>query len=137
VLDGQLVVTGRLKDLIVVDGRNHYPQDVEATAQDAHPAVRRDRLAAFSVPDAAGERVVVVAEHARSMNLAEIDVPELVRAVRGAVSARHGLRLADVVLVPPGTVPRTSSGKVSRALTRARYLEGAYARSAESSRGAR
>ncbi|MEU3092957.1 hypothetical protein ABZ703_42850, partial [Streptomyces massasporeus] len=50
----------------------------------------------------------------------------LVRAVRGAVSARHGLRLADVVVVPPGTVPRTSSGKVSRALTRARYLEGAY-----------
>lgn len=68
------------------------------------------------------------------MNLAEIDVPELVRAVRGAVSARHGLRLADVVLVPPGTVPRTSSGKVSRALTRARYLEGAYAQPGESSR---
>ncbi|GCB43370.1 hypothetical protein SNL152K_655 [Streptomyces sp. NL15-2K] len=75
-----------------------------------------------------------MAEHARSMNLAEIDVPELVRAVRGAVSARHGLRLADVVLVPPGTVPRTSSGKVSRALTRARYLEGAYAQPGESSR---
>ncbi|GCB43369.1 long-chain-fatty-acid--CoA ligase [Streptomyces sp. NL15-2K] len=57
VLDGQLVVTGRLKDLIVVDGRNHYPQDIEATAQDAHPAVRRDRLAAFAVPGTAGERV--------------------------------------------------------------------------------
>ncbi|MFJ9903731.1 fatty acyl-AMP ligase [Streptomyces sp. NPDC101152] len=127
VLEGQLIVTGRLKDLIVVDGRNHYPQDVEATAQDAHPAVRRDRLAAFGVPGGAGERVVVVAEHARTTNLAEVDVPTLVRAVRSAVSSRHGLRLADVVLVPPGTVPRTSSGKVSRSLTRARYLEGAYA----------
>ncbi|MFF5982028.1 fatty acyl-AMP ligase [Streptomyces olindensis] len=127
VLEGQLVVTGRLKDLIIVDGRNHYPQDVEATAQDAHEAVRRDRLAAFAVPGGAGgERVVVVAEHARTARLAELDVPAVVRAVRGAVSARHGLRLADVVLVPPGTVPRTSSGKVSRALTRARYLEGAY-----------
>ncbi|MER5209650.1 fatty acyl-AMP ligase [Streptomyces sp. NPDC002838] len=134
VLEGQLVVTGRLKDLIVVDGRNHYPQDVEATAQEAHPAVRRDRLAAFAVPGTAGERVVVVAEHARSMNLAEIDVAELVRAVRRAVSARHGLRLADVVLVPPGTVARTSSGKVSRALTRERYLDGAYAQPDESSR---
>jgi long chain fatty acid CoA FadD26 len=67
-----------------------------------------------------------VAEHARTAHLAELDVPALVRAVRGAVSARHGLRLADVVVVPPGTVPRTSSGKVSRALTRARYLEGVY-----------
>ncbi|WP_367318915.1 fatty acyl-AMP ligase [Streptomyces sp. HUAS ZL42] len=127
VLEGQLIVTGRLKDLIVVDGRNHYPQDVEATAQDAHPAVRRDRLAAFGVPGGSGERVVVVAEHVRSTSLAEIDVPDLGRAVRAAVSSRHGLGLADVVLVPPGTVPRTSSGKVSRALTRERYLAGAYA----------
>jgi long chain fatty acid CoA FadD26 len=127
VLDGQLIVTGRLKDLIVVDGRNHYPQDVEATAQDAHPAVRRDRLVAFGVPGSSGERVIVVAEHARAVPLAGIDVPALVRTVRAAVSARHGLRLSDVVLVPPGTVPRTSSGKVSRALTRERYLAGAYA----------
>ncbi|CAM5632554.1 fatty acyl-AMP ligase [Streptomyces aurantiogriseus] len=127
VLDGQLLVTGRLKDLIVVDGRNHYPQDVEVTAQDAHPAVRRDRLAAFAVAGGSGERVVVVAEHVRTTTLAEIDLPDLVRAVRAAVSARHGLRLADVVVVPPGTVPRTSSGKVSRALTRERYLAGAYA----------
>ncbi|MGW0611468.1 fatty acyl-AMP ligase [Streptomyces sp. NPDC002788] len=126
VLEGQLVVTGRLKDLIIVDGRNHYPQDVEATAQEAHEAVRRDRLAAFAVPGDAGEGVVVVAEHARTARLAELDVPAVLRAVRGAVSARHGLRLADVVLVPPGTVPRTSSGKVSRALTRTRYLEGAF-----------
>ncbi|WP_046733080.1 fatty acyl-AMP ligase [Streptomyces humi] len=130
VLEGELVVTGRLKDLIVVDGRNHYPQDVEATAQDAHPAVRRDRLAAFGVPgtpDGSGEQVVVVAEHRRAMSLAEIDVPELGRAVRAAVSSRHGLGLADVVLVPPGAVPRTSSGKVSRARTRERYLAGGYA----------
>ncbi|MFE1836020.1 fatty acyl-AMP ligase [Streptomyces sviceus] len=127
VLEGQLIVTGRLKDLIVVDGRNHYPQDLEATVQDAHPAVRRDRLAAFGVAGTSGERVVVVAEHARTTSLAETDVPALVRAVRAAVSGRHGLRLADVLLVPPGTVPRTSSGKVSRALTRERYLAGAYA----------
>ncbi|WP_216589972.1 fatty acyl-AMP ligase [Streptomyces brasiliscabiei] len=127
VLEGQLIVTGRLKDLIVVDGRNHYPQDVEGTVQDAHPAVRRDRLAAFGVPGGGGERVVVVAEHPRNVPLADIDVPGLVRTARAAVSARHGLRLSDVVLVPPGTVPRTSSGKVARALTRERYLAGAYA----------
>ncbi|MEU6139748.1 fatty acyl-AMP ligase [Streptomyces sp. NPDC047081] len=127
VLEGHLIVTGRLKDLIVVDGRNHYPQDVEATAQEAHPAIRPDRLAAFGTPGGSGERVVVVAEHARGTSLADIDVPALVRAVRAAVSARHGLRLADVVLVAPGSVPRTSSGKVSRAWTRERYLAGDYA----------
>ncbi|MGW0710650.1 fatty acyl-AMP ligase [Streptomyces sp. NPDC002643] len=134
VLDGQLIVTGRLKDLIVVDGRNHYPQDIEATVQDAHPSVRRDRLAAFGTPDtpdSAGERVVVVAEHVRGEALADIDVPALRRAVRAAVSARHGLRLADIALVPPGTVPRTSSGKVSRSRTRERYLAGGYAEGAE------
>ncbi|MEV7738615.1 fatty acyl-AMP ligase [Streptomyces sp. NPDC088921] len=127
VLEGQLIVTGRLKDLIVVDGRNHYPQDLEATVQDTHPAIRRDRLAAFGVAGGSGERVVVVAEHTRTTSLAEIDVPALVRAVRAAVSGRHGVRLADVLVVPPGTVPRTSSGKVSRALTRERYLAGVYA----------
>lgn len=89
VLEGQLVVTGRLKDLIIVDGRNHYPQDVEATAQDADPAVRRDRLAAFAVPGGAGEGVVVVAEHARTARLAELDV-----AGRGACRARCRLRPA-------------------------------------------
>ncbi|MFE7275870.1 fatty acyl-AMP ligase [Streptomyces sp. NPDC057623] len=134
-LDGQLIVTGRLKDLVIVDGRNHYPQDLEATAQEAHAALRRDRLAAFAVPGATGERVVVVAEHIRTVSLAELDVRAVVRAVRGAVSGRHGLRLADVVLVPPGTVARTSSGKVSRALTRARYLDGAYARGGDAAHG--
>ncbi|MES5819904.1 fatty acyl-AMP ligase [Streptomyces sp. RG80] len=126
VLDGQLIVTGRLKDLVIVDGRNHYPQDIEATAQDAHPAVRPDRLAVFAVPGSSGERVVVVAEHVRTTTLTDLDVPNVVRAVRGAVSGRHGLRLHDVVLVPPGSVARTSSGKVSRALTRERYLDGMY-----------
>ncbi|MDO0935642.1 fatty acyl-AMP ligase [Streptomyces sp. DG2A-72] len=135
VLEGQLLVTGRLKDLVIVDGRNHYPQDLEATAQEAHPAVRRDRLAAFAVPGGAGERVVIVAEHVRTAVLAALDVPAVARAVRGAVSARHGLRLDDVVLVPPGTVARTSSGKVSRALTRGRYLEGAYSGTAEAVAG--
>jgi long chain fatty acid CoA FadD26 len=127
-LDGQLLVTGRLKDLVIVDGRNHYPQDLEATAQDAHPAVRRDRLAAFAVGlDDGTEGLVLVAEHGRALAAADRAPDEVARAVRAAVSARHGLRVSDFVLVPPGTVPRTSSGKVSRSLTRTRYLDGAYA----------
>ncbi|WP_427925056.1 fatty acyl-AMP ligase [Streptomyces sp. cg40] len=140
VLDGQLLVTGRLKDLIIVDGRNHYPQDVEGTAQAAHPAIRPDRLAAFAVPAGhapggttagatiAAEGAVIVAEQARGLDVSARDLKKVAAAVRAAVSARHGLRLADLVLVPPGTVPRTSSGKVSRTLTRARYLDGSYER---------
>ncbi|WP_043666322.1 fatty acyl-AMP ligase [Streptomyces xylophagus] len=137
VLDGQLLVTGRLKDLIIVDGRNHYPQDIENTAQAAHLAIRPDRLAAFAVPaghaPGAGativaEGAVIIAEYARGLDEPARDPKEVAAAVRAAVSARHGLRLAEVLLLPPGTVPRTSSGKISRTLTRARYLDGSYDR---------
>ncbi|MFJ9381750.1 fatty acyl-AMP ligase [Streptomyces sp. NPDC101455] len=139
VLDGQLLVTGRLKDLIIVDGRNHYPQDIENTAQAAHLAIRPDRLAAFAVPAGyapggavattiAAEGAVIVAEHARGLDAPARDPKDVAAAVRAAVSARHGLRLAEVLLLPPGTVPRTSSGKISRTLTRARYLDGSYER---------
>jgi acyl-CoA synthetase (AMP-forming)/AMP-acid ligase II len=126
-LEGELLVTGRLKDLVIVDGRNHYPQDIEATAQSAHPAMRRGRLAVFAVPGSDGtEAAVVVAEHVRDLPPADREPDEVARAVRAAVSAKHALCVTDVLVVPPGTVPRTSSGKVSRALTRARYLDGTY-----------
>ncbi|MDK1474722.1 fatty acyl-AMP ligase [Streptomyces sp. 549] len=127
ILDGRLLVTGRLKDLIIVDGRNHYPQELEATAEAAHPAVRPGRLVAFAVSGAdGGESAVVVAEHVRGLPPEKRDSVQTARAVRAAVSARHALRLSAVLLVPPGSVPRTSSGKVSRALARQRYLDGAY-----------
>ncbi|MFJ4715368.1 fatty acyl-AMP ligase [Streptomyces sp. NPDC088785] len=132
--EGRLLVTGRLKDLIVVDGRNHYPQDVEDTVQQAVELVRRDRLAAFLVPGPAGaderdgadggEELVVVAETRRGAEPDGPAVREAVGAARGAVAAGHGLRLAALVLVPAGAVPRTSSGKVARAACRARFLAG-------------
>ncbi|MPY57373.1 fatty acyl-AMP ligase [Streptomyces spongiae] len=126
--DGRLLVTGRLKDLLVVDGRNHYPQDVEETVQTVLPMVRRDRLAAFGVPrpDDAGEELVVVAEHRRDTAPTLRERREAEASVRSAVSARHGLRLGALVLVPPGAVPRTSSGKVARAASRARFLDGGF-----------
>lgn len=126
--EGRLLVTGRLKDLIVVDGRNHYPQDIEESVQRAVDAVRRDRLAAFGVPrpDGAGEELVVVAEYRRGTEPTDTSVREAVRSARAAVSARHGLRLGRLLLVEPGTVPRTTSGKVARAATRARLLDGGF-----------
>jgi acyl-CoA synthetase (AMP-forming)/AMP-acid ligase II len=124
--DGELIVTGRLKDLIIIDGRNHYPQDVEATAQNAHPAIRRDRVAAFAAPGPdGGDRLVVVAELARQAP-PDTDAAIVARAVRAAVSARHGAGLHDFRLVAPGEVPRTSSGKIARSACRDRYLTGGY-----------
>ncbi|QIZ00087.1 fatty acyl-AMP ligase [Streptomyces sp. S1D4-11] len=126
--DGRLLVTGRLKDVIIVDGRNHYPQDIEETVQSAVDLVRRDRLAAFGVTraDETGEELVVVAEHRREIDPTEEETRAGERDVRAAVSARHGLRLAALLLVPPGSVPRTSSGKVARAACRARFLDGGF-----------
>ncbi|GAA1914992.1 fatty acyl-AMP ligase [Streptomyces durmitorensis] len=126
--EGLLYITGRLKDLIIVDGRNHYPQDIEETVQSAVDLVRRDRLAAFRVPWTGTESdvLVVVAEHRRGARPTEQDLLAALRTATAAVSARHGLRLAELLLVPPGSLPRTSSGKVARAAGRARYLLGAF-----------
>jgi fatty acid CoA ligase FadD32 len=125
--EGELYVTGRLKDLIIVDGRNHFPQDIEVTVQEAHPAIRPDHVAAFSVPGPETERLVVVAERSRRAQADRTDAPdsdEVRRVVRGAVAAVHDVPLHDLVLVRPGGVPRTSSGKVARSACRERYLSG-------------
>ncbi|MBP2326085.1 fatty acid CoA ligase FadD32 [Kibdelosporangium banguiense] len=119
-----LHITGRLKDLIIVDGTNHYPQDIEATVQQAHPAIRRDRLAVFGIERDGQEGPVVVAEHSSNVTIHDDLVNEVKRVVRAAVSRRHDLRLLDIVLVAPGTVSRTSSGKIARSATRRRYLDG-------------
>ncbi|SHN29561.1 fatty acyl-AMP ligase [Cryptosporangium aurantiacum] len=123
-VDGDLYVTGRIKDLIILDGRNHYPQDVEVTVEDAHPVVGRHRVAAFSVPAPDGEAMVVVAEVSRHATPSVGELDEARTAIRRAVSARHGVPLHDVVLVDPNDVPRTSSGKIARSATRDRYLAG-------------
>lgn len=126
--EGRLYVTGRLKDLIIVDGRNHYPQDIEETVQSAVGLVRRDRLAAFCVPWTGTETevLVVVAEHRRGAAPTEQELLAALRTATAAVSARHGLHLAELLLIPPGSLPRTSSGKVARTAARADYLLGAF-----------
>jgi fatty acid CoA ligase FadD32 len=118
---GELFVTGRSKDLIIIDGKNHYPQDIEATVEEAHPAIRRGRLAVFSVERQGREWPVVVAEY--DQHLEHGDDAAIGRTVRAAVAGHHDLRLLDFVLVGPGSVRRTSSGKVARSATRRRYLE--------------
>ncbi len=119
---GELYITGRIKDVIIVDGRNHYPQDLEATVEEVHPVVRPGFVAAFSVPTEDGEGVVVVSERGRGVTRA--DIPTVTTKVRRALSEQHGVSVRDVLLVGPGEVPRTSSGKVARGECRRRYLEG-------------
>ncbi|MFE9681081.1 amino acid adenylation domain-containing protein [Streptomyces sp. NPDC006285] len=120
----ELYVTGRIKDLIIVRGRNLYPPDLELTAERSHPLLNPGRGAAIAVDDGAAEAVVLLHEVVRGFR-AE-DGPEVVRAVREAVAAEHGLALANVVLVRVGKIPRTSSGKVRRAECRTRWLAGAF-----------
>lgn len=119
--DGQLVVTGRLKDLIIVRGQNHYPQDIELTAQRADPALRPGGGAAFLVTADDGEdRLVLVHEVGRRAG--ELDVRHVTAKIREAVAQEHGLRVHTVALVPAGGMPKTSSGKIQRWLCRARFL---------------
>ncbi|ABX04499.1 fatty acyl-AMP ligase [Herpetosiphon sp.] len=115
--EGQLYITGRLKDLIIIDGRNHYPQDLELSVELAHPAIRQGGCAAFAVDGADGEQIVIVAE-IRRPNQAE----EAAQAVRLALQQQYDLAIADLMWVRPGQVPKTSSGKVRRRECRQRYL---------------
>ncbi len=143
-VDGELYITGRVKDLVIVDGRNHYPQDLEYSAQESTDAVRAGFVAAFSVPanqlpalvfaqdshsglksydaDDASEQLVIVAE--RGPGAGKADPLPIADTIRGAVSQRHGVTVRDVLLVPAGSIPRTSSGKIARRACKNAYLEG-------------
>jgi len=131
--DGALFITGRLKDLIIVEGRNHYPQDIEWTATQSHPAIRPGCVTAFSADMDNRERLIVAAE-LRPPALAPGGAPErptpgdVVRAIRRAIAEEHEVRVYDVVLLAPGATPKTSSGKLARHRCRAEYLEDALER---------
>ncbi|MBF6270486.1 fatty acyl-AMP ligase [Nocardia farcinica] len=120
-VDGELFVTGRCKDLIVVRGRNHYPHDLEHTAQAAHPAARAGGSAAFSVDAPDGGRVVIVQEIDRAYPWSPAAGTEIAAAIRAAVAAEHDLA-SLVVLTVAGALPKTSSGKIMRAAARAIHL---------------
>ncbi|MFC0038571.1 fatty acyl-AMP ligase [Actinomadura rayongensis] len=123
---GEYYVTGRIKDLIIIDGRNHYPQDVEHTAAAAHPGVRAGYVTAFADASGGGERLVVVAERNRRVPVRRLDRAAVADAVRGAVQRDHGLTVDDFVLVEPGSLPRTSSGKLTRTACRDAYRAGRF-----------
>jgi acyl-CoA synthetase (AMP-forming)/AMP-acid ligase II len=121
-LDGQLFITGRLKDLIIIRGSNHYPQDIELTVEKSHPALQPSSGAAFAVQVDGLEELVVVQEVTRQAR--NSDMSEVVRAIRSAIAENHDLQVFGVVLIRPLSIPKTSSGKIQRRATRAAYLDG-------------
>lgn len=122
---GQLFITGRAKDLIIVRGRNHYPQDLEQSAEETHPCLRAHWIAAFAVDGGAEEEVVIVAE-VRADAVGVVNLDEVASLVLRGVSARHELRVAEVMLVAERQVPKTTSGKIQRSLCRQMRTEGAF-----------
>ncbi len=118
--DGELFVTGRVKDVIIIRGRNHYPQDIEQSAEEAHQAVLPG--AAFALADEGGERLVVVHQLDRQHRGA--DHSQIVQAIRRAIVEQHELDPYAIVLIRQTSLPITSSGKVQRNLCREQYLAG-------------
>ena len=119
--NGQLHVCGRLKDLIIVNGRKYAPQDLEEAAGAAHAALHEGAAAAFCLHEDGLDRVIVVCELRREWLRRVEHWTEIAAALRSAVTAGHDVRIDDVVLLRPGTLPRTSSGKVRRAQCCADY----------------
>ncbi len=121
--DGDLYVTGRLKDLVIVRGAKHHPEDIEATVAASHQALTGGGGAVFALEGAREEQVVILQElERRSAGRADLDLVAL--AAFAAVSDGHGIRAYDLQLLRPGSLPRTTSGKVQRRRSRAAYLAG-------------
>ena len=122
-IDGELYITGRQKDVIIIRGRNHYPQDVEFTVQQSHVALKSDAGAAFAVEIDGEERLVVVQEVERKYRMRL--VAEVVSAaVRQAVAENHELQVHTIVYLKPGGILKTSSGKIQRSANRKAFIEG-------------
>jgi acyl-CoA synthetase (AMP-forming)/AMP-acid ligase II len=120
---GDLFITGRIKDLIIVRGINHYPQDIERTVQASHSALRVNCGAAFSVPDARGEETLVIVQEIERTERNRIDPAEMKRLIRENVTDQHELFARHIVLIRPGMLPKTTSGKIQRSLARKLWQE--------------
>ncbi|MEM9275439.1 MAG: AMP-binding protein [Cyanobacteria bacterium P01_F01_bin.143] len=128
--DGELFVTGRLKDVIIIRGRNHYPQDIELTVEKSHPAIRTNCCAAFSLDIDGEERLVIVAEvernylrdYLRSTDTDAGSFDKVIKAIRQAVSEYHELQVYSISLLKTATIPKTSSGKIQRHVCKSDFL---------------
>jgi acyl-CoA synthetase (AMP-forming)/AMP-acid ligase II len=129
--DGQLYVTGRVKDVVIINGRNHWPTDLEATVSAAVSAFRPSRIAAFRFEVTGRERLVMVAEvDPKAVREQKTTDTAVEQAVRTALMVKHGVELHELVPVRPGSLPVTSSGKLRRTACREAYESGRLVRAA-------
>jgi fatty acid CoA ligase FadD21 len=127
VFEGDLFIVGRIKDLLIIHGRNHYPEDIEATVH----GITRGRVAAISVPLNSTEKLVTIVELKKRGDSTE-DATQWLSGVKSdvtsAISNAHGLNVGDLVLVPPGSIPTTTSGKIRRAACAEQYRRDQFTR---------
>jgi acyl-CoA synthetase (AMP-forming)/AMP-acid ligase II len=121
---GELFVTGRIKELIIIRGINHYPQDIEQTVQRLHVSFRQNGGAAFSVADESGEETLAIVQEIERTERNRIDPEELKGLIREGVADQHELFARHIALIRPGSLPKTTSGKIQRGRARALWLEG-------------
>jgi acyl-CoA synthetase (AMP-forming)/AMP-acid ligase II len=124
--DGEVFMTSRLKDLVVIRGRNYAPNDIEQAVERAHPAIRENGVAAFTVPGPQGDVLTVAAEIHKEAT-AQFDAAAVLRRVRAAISSEFDLRLETLVFIRRGKLPRTTSGKIQRSACRRDFLDNALA----------
>jgi acyl-CoA synthetase (AMP-forming)/AMP-acid ligase II len=121
---GELFITGRIKDLIIIRGINHYPQDIERTVQAGHAALRANCGAAFSVTDERGEETLVIVQEIERTERSRIDPVEMKGLIRENVTDQHEVFARHILLIRPGALPKTTSGKIQRSLTRKLWQQG-------------
>src|SRR5262252_489181 len=123
---GELFITGRIKDIIIVRGINYYPQDIENTVYDSHPALRRNCGAAFSVLTEENQEKVVLVQEVERTHRRDIEIDEIVACIREAVANEHEIALDSIVLIRPGSIPKTTSGKIQRSAARRMWLQNSF-----------
>ena len=121
--DGELYITGRIKDMMILWGRNHYPQHIEETVEACHPALRLNHGAAFSI-EVGGEEQLVIAQEINRSDLRKLNAEEVIGAIRLAVGEQNMANVFAVALLKTGSIPKTSSGKIQRRACQSMFLDG-------------
>ena len=121
--EGELYITGRLKNLIISQGKNHYPHDIERTVEGSHPAIRPAGSAVFSICKSGTEQIIIIVELKQKL---VVKAEEVIKAIRQAVSLNHELHVNDIRLSNAGGIPKTTSGKTRHFLCKEYYLDGVF-----------
>jgi len=121
--EGELYITGRLKNLIICEGKNHYPHDIERTVEGSHPAIRQAGSAVFSICKSGSEQIIIIVELEQKLVL---KTEEVIKAIRHSVSINHELHVNDIIITNAGGIPKTTSGKIRHFLCKEYYLNGVF-----------